>query len=147
MITVHVQIGALMQYCIAAIGFTRSQLCFRTRAGEEALRVHYEDLPRQVRVAGLLGRQLQRVQEGSGAPRGQVCRGIHCPGQILSHPAAPLRCFATPNDMQSGVTNSLSTYHRCCTIQIVDGTLNLACQKVEDKPTRMIQDNTEVTPT
>ena len=80
-----------MQICMAVSGNWRARNIYRTRAGEQALGVHDEDLPGQVRVAGLLRRQLQRVQEGCGAPGRKVCGGVHCPGQILSHPAASIR--------------------------------------------------------
>ena len=59
----------------------------RTCAGEQALRVLQEDAPGQVGVPGLVRSQLQGVQEGRGAPGGQVCGRAHRPCQVLSHPA------------------------------------------------------------
>ena len=63
----------------------------RACAGEQALRLREQDAPGQVRVAGLVRGQLQRVQEGGCAARWQVSRRVHSPCQILGHPAAPCK--------------------------------------------------------
>ena len=50
--------------------------------------MHEEDTPGQVGMTCLVRRQLQRVQEGNGAPRRQVYGRAHCPSKVLSNPAA-----------------------------------------------------------
>ena len=50
--------------------------------------MHEENAPGQVRMACLVRRQLQRVQEGDGAPRWQVYGRAHCPSKVLCDPAA-----------------------------------------------------------
>ena len=50
--------------------------------------MHEEHAPGQVRMACFVRRQLQRVQEGNGAPGWQVYGRAHCPSKVLSNPAA-----------------------------------------------------------
>ena len=50
--------------------------------------MHEQDAPGQVRMARLVRRQLQRVQEGNGTPGWQVYGRTDCPCQVLSNPGA-----------------------------------------------------------